>query len=108
MQDTARQFVQQLLTDVHEDFVRSSPNQSFTLMGSPSGEFQGKSLFNTAISFQKDNSSNGEVAPDKIISLERLWSKDPTEYDIVLGVADRRDALLVSLYFYDGRIPETD
>lgn len=30
------------------------------------------------------------------------------QYDIVLGVADRGDALLVSLYFYNGRVPETE
>ncbi|KAL6814084.1 hypothetical protein V8C40DRAFT_277516 [Trichoderma camerunense] len=72
--------LQQLLTDVHEDV----------------------SLFNTAISFQKDDSSNRKIASAKTISLERLWSRDPTEirkltflgYNIVLGVADRGDALL--------------
>ncbi|PTB61124.1 hypothetical protein M431DRAFT_477510 [Trichoderma harzianum CBS 226.95] len=118
--------LQQLLTDVHEDFVRSSPNQSFTLTSSPGGEFQGRSLFNATISFQRDDSSNQEIAPDKTTSLERLWSRDPTEvsysltnigkdqeanilqYDIVLSVADKGDAMLVSLYFYNGRIPETE
>ncbi|KAL7915759.1 condensation domain-containing protein [Trichoderma velutinum] len=74
--------LQQLLTYVHEDFVRSSPNQSFTLTNAPGEESQGRSLFNTAISFQKDNSSDGEIAPDKTISLERLWSKDPTEVSL--------------------------
>lgn len=47
--------LQQLLADVHEDFVRSSPNQSFTFTNSPEGGFQGRSLFNTAISFRGDD-----------------------------------------------------
>ncbi|RFU79672.1 nonribosomal peptide synthase [Trichoderma arundinaceum] len=72
-----------------------------------SEDYYGKSLFNTAISFQKDDASSGQAHLSKSIALERVWSKDPTEYDIVLGVADRSDTLIVSLYFYNGRIPES-
>lgn len=76
--------LQQLLTDVHQDFVISSPHQSFTLTNARSGNFRGKSLFNTAISFQKDDTStsNSQVSSDKSIAWERVWSKDPTEVSL--------------------------
>jgi amino acid adenylation domain-containing protein/non-ribosomal peptide synthase protein (TIGR01720 family) len=71
--------LQQLLIAVHDDFVRSAPNQHFTLTEAVGGDASGKPLFNTAVSFQKVEAYDEGAAFGGSILLERAWSKDPTE-----------------------------
>lgn len=97
--------VSEMLKQVRDDYAQSTNHQGFYL-GDLQHELQlsGKSLFNTAFTFQRRSEIQNE---HQKIALEVLHAYDPSEFDITVNVEASENYVSVDFNYYKDWLTDT-
>lgn len=87
------------LKQIQGDYTQSMAHQAFSL-GDMQHELQlsGKSLFNTAFTFQRR--SDGNNATDQQLKFDVIEAYDPSEYDFTVNIESHKDDIVVHFNYW--------
>lgn len=91
--------VDDALKQIQRDYTQSMAHQAFSL-GDMQHELQlsGKSLFNTAFTFQRR--TNGKDEKDQQLTFDVVEAHDPSEYDLTVNIESHKTDLIVHFNYY--------
>lgn len=99
--------VSQALEQIRDDYAQSTAHQAFSLAELQHKlQLSGKSLFNTAFTFQRRTAS--AMADNKLIKFDILEAYDPSEYDLTVNVEANETEIIVDFNYWTNCLSETE
>ncbi len=99
--------VSQALEQIRDDYAQSTAHQAFSLAELQHKlQLSGKSLFNTAFTFQRRVGS--ATVDNKLIKFDILEAYDPSEYDLTVNVEANETDIIVDFNYWTNCLSETE